>query len=107
MTAGDWRRKLARMLATDKLMREERAKRALPPPQSPNIATPQNTEEILRLEQHELAGVVDDAVALLRGGSSEQAKAALFERAGKLSESALLTAKVLIKARVDARSGKD
>lgn len=105
MNPAEWRRKLAKMLAVDKLDEQE-AKPPAPRPFASNIATPPSTEQLLQLEQHELAGVVDDALALLTKGPSEAAKAALWERAGKLSSSALITAKVLIKARLDSRIRK-
>ena len=106
MNPAEWRRKLAKMLAVDRLTREEPSKLPAPRVPTPNLATPPNTEQLLQLEQLELAGVVDDAVALLTQRPSEAAKAALWQRAEKLSPSALLTAKVLIKARLDGRVRK-
>ena len=105
MNPAEWKRKLAKMLAVDKLAREQPAKPPVPRAPS-NIATPPNTEQLLQLEQLELAGVIDDAVALLTKRPSEAAKAALWQRAEKLSPSALMTAKVLIRARLDGRVRK-
>ena len=106
MNPAEWKRKLAKMLAVDRLAREQPAKPPVPRALPSNIAPPPNTEQLLQLEQLELAGVVDDAVALLTKRPSEAAKAALWQRAEKLSPSALMTAKVLIKARLDGRIRK-
>jgi hypothetical protein len=101
VNSDDWRRQLAKLLAAGKLVSDEQAKRVTRTVLPKNIAKHSTIEQLVRREQNELAGVVGDAVALLRNGPSEAAKAALFERAGKLSPSALMTAKALIKARLE------
>jgi len=65
--------------------------------------TPADTEQLLQREQQELASIINQAVTQLAGGSSDAAKAALRERAEKLSLSARITARVLTKVRLDSR----
>ena len=101
MNPHDWRRTLAKLLASSKLVSDEQAKRGGRTVLPKNIAKHSTIEQLLLREQDELAGIVGDAVALLGNGPSEAAKMALVERAGKLSPSALITAKALIKAQLD------
>ena len=101
MKPTDWRKTLAKLLATSKLVGEQQAKQEGRTVLPKNIAKHSMIEQLLLREQDELAGIVGDAVALLENGPSEAAKMALFERAGKLSPSALITAKALIKAQLD------
>ena len=65
--------------------------------------TPADTEQLLQREQHELAGVISQAVTQLSGRSTDASKAALRQRAEKLSLSARITARVLTKLRLDSR----
>ena len=107
MKANDWRRTLAKLLADSKLVSHEQAQGAGRTVLPKNIAKHSTIEQQLQLEQHELAGVVGDAVKLIARGSPAAAKAALFERAGKLSPSALIAAKALIKAHLDSKHGRN
>ena len=101
MKPHDWRRTLAKLLASSKLVSDEQAKRRGRTVLPKNIAKHSTIEQLLQREQDELAGIVSDAVALLGNGPSEPARMALFKRAEKLSPSALITAKALINAQLD------
>jgi hypothetical protein len=90
----------------DKRRAREQQPRLLPPHGSPEMVTPPDTEQLLQLEQLELAGIIDDAIAILSAPSTQAAKTALRERAGKLSLSARITARVLTKVRLDTKTAK-
>ena len=106
MSPDEWRRTLAKLLAASKLVSEEQTRGMARTVLPRIIARHGAIERLLEQEQHELAGVIGDAVALLRNAPSEAARAALFKRAEALSSSALLTAKAVIKAHLDSRRGK-
>ena len=107
MSPNEWRRTLAKLLTASKLVSDEQAKGAGRTVLPRIIARHGAIERLLEQEQHELAGLIGDAVALLRNAPSEAARTALFRRAETLSSSALLTAKALIKAHLDSKRGNN
>ena len=60
-------------------------------------------EQLLQNEQEAIAQLVNDAAAVLGGAAACPSKAALRERAEKLSPAARITARVLTKLRLDSR----
>jgi hypothetical protein len=105
VSPNEWRSTLARLLAASKLVSDEQTKGTGRTVLPRIIARHGAIERLLEQEQHELAGLIGDAVALLRNGPSEAGRTALFKRAETLSSSALLTAKALIKAHLDSKRG--
>ena len=92
-----WLLEVARKLA----VRRARERQTEPqPPAAASPGTPPDVEELLRLEQHEVARFVEDAMALLAAGASESSQAALRQRMENLSPSARLTARVLTRLRL-------
>jgi hypothetical protein len=95
-----WLLEVARKLA----VRRARERQAVVAPHAiASPGTPPDVEELLRLEQHEVARFVEDAMALLAAGASESSKAALRRRMENLSPSARITARVLTKLRLNGR----
>ena len=107
VSPDEWRRTLAKLLADNKLVSDERTKRVTRTVLPRIIARHGAIERLLEQEQLELAGLIGDAVALLRNAPSEAARTALFKRAETLSSSALLTAKALIRAHLDSKRGNN
>ena len=64
---------------------------------------PADIEQLLQIEQKQVHRIINDAETMLAAGSSEPSKAALRERAEKLSPSARITARVLTRLRLDSR----
>lgn len=63
-----------------------------------------NIERLLQDEQEAVSRIVSDAVALWASGASEASKAALRQRAEKLSLGGRITARTLTKLRLDNHS---
>jgi hypothetical protein len=106
MPTSDRMRKVFEAAKKLAVKRRARKQQLLPPDGSPGIVAPPDTEHLLQLEQLEIAGIIDDAMALLSAPPSQAARTALRERAERLSLSGRITARALTKARMDTKDSK-
>lgn len=93
--------KAAKLALARKKAQSVRSTNPIPP--TAEMLTPSEIEQLLQHEQAAVAQLVDDAVELLGNATRGTEKAALRQRAQKLSLAARITARLLTRLRLDSK----